>query len=467
MRNWSLTRRIAVLLSVSWILCLSSAAFLLYRIAGAVQACENELHQQDAARLMQLTLKKEVQEWKDVLLRGADPSALQRYSMAFHDQQRSVDRQAAELRSMVQDSGSMDLIDGFTAAHRTMAERYEAALKAFNDGNGQNQQAADAMVKGQDRGPTDMVDRIVALMAARNEQEQQSIRSASRISGWAVALVLLVLVVVSIPVLRRITATLSAAVSEIESSAVQVSAAASQISSSSHHLAHGASEHAAAIQEVSATLGEITSRTRQNADSSAESARLMSEAQAAGGHVKESMSGMAAAVGEIQKANAEIARVLRSIEDIAFQTNILALNAAVEAARAGESGAGFSVVADEVRTLARRSSEAARETARFVERNEASATVTAERMDAVRSSWGQSGSIRDRVKALSDAIANASAEQDQGLQQIYTAVAQMNQATQNTAAQAEQTASASTELSAQADALSSATARIASLVGSA
>ena len=287
----------------------------------------------------------------------------------------------------------------------------------------------------------------------------------SSIAEACILVLLATLLVVSIRVLRGINATLARAAGEISATARQISSAAAQVSSSSQGLAQGASESAAAVQQVSASLGEVGTRTHHNAEAANESARLMGDAQTTGGQVREAMDGMAVAVGEINDANGEIARVLRSIDDIAFQTNILALNAAVEAARAGESGAGFSIVADEVRNLAQRSAAAAKETAQLVERNGVSARCATDRMNAVRSTWAQSGNIRDQVKKMSDAIANGSAEQDRGLQEISRAVSQMDTATQQTAAHAEETASASEQLTAQASLLMSVAEEVFALAG--
>ena len=300
------------------------------------------------------------------------------------------------------------------------------------------------------------------------EDVKTAVAQACARAAWVGSLAVIVLIPVGIytfVLIRSMNRILEETAAQLRNGADQVASAAAQVSSASQSLAGGSSEQAAAIQEISASLNEINAKTHQNADAARASAELMGEAQKAGGKVREAMDGMAAAVGEIEEANGQIARVLRSIDEIAFQTNILALNAAVEAARAGEAGAGFAVVADEVRSLAQRCASAAKETAQFVEGNGSSAHATTERMDAVRATWGQSGSIRDQVKKLSDAIANDCAEQDRGLQQIFHAVSQMSNVTQQTAAQAQETASASQQLTAQAGVLTSTAEQVLALVG--
>jgi methyl-accepting chemotaxis protein len=318
---------------------------------------------------------------------------------------------------------------------------------------------------------------IVFLETARSVNVSFDTLEAFKIAGaqaysralWMCSFALVALLLIAIAgfyFIQSMQRDLKQAASQLQDGAAQVVSAVAQVSSAGQSLAQGSSEQAASIQEISASLNEINAKTHQNADAAREAAQLMRDAQKAGGKVREAMDGMAAAVGEIHEANGQIARVLRSIDEIAFQTNILALNAAVEAARAGEAGAGFAVVADEVRNLAQRCATAAKETAQFVEGNGTSAHATTERMDAVRASWGQSGNIRDRVKNLSDAIASDCAEQDRGLQEIFRAVSQINNVTQQTAAQAEETASASEQLTAQAGMLTSIAAQVLAVVGS-
>jgi len=318
---------------------------------------------------------------------------------------------------------------------------------------------------------------IVFLETAKSVSASFDTLEAVKIAGaqaysraaWMCSLSLVALLVIAIAgfyFVQRMQRDLEQAAAQLKDGAAQVVSAVGQVSSAGQSLAQGSSDQAASIQQISASLNEINAKTHQSADAAREAAQLMGDAQKAGGKVREAMDGMAAAVGEIHEANTQISRVLHSIDEIAFQTNILALNAAVEAARAGEAGAGFAVVADEVRNLAQRCATAAKETAQFVEGNGTSAQATTERMDAVRASWGQSGNIRDRVKSLSDAIASDCVEQDRGLQEIFRAVSQISDVTQKTAAQAEETASASEQLTAQAGVLESIAAQVLSVVGS-
>jgi methyl-accepting chemotaxis protein len=176
---------------------------------------------------------------------------------------------------------------------------------------------------------------------------------------------------------------------------------------------------------------------------------------------------MTEAMAAIDSSSAEVAKIVKNIDEIAFQTNILALNAAVEAARAGEAGAGFAVVADEVRSLAQRSAAAAKETAEKIEAAIASSRNGSQSCDKVRESLTQIASKVSSTDTLVGEIATAAREQAQGIEQINTAITQMDQVTQSNSASAEESASAAEELDAQAASLKDMVGRLRQLVGGA
>ncbi len=251
---------------------------------------------------------------------------------------------------------------------------------------------------------------------------------------------------------RLITRPLRAIADDMTSNANQTAAAASQVSAAGQSLAQGASEQAASLEETSASLEELASMVRQGADSAAEINQLMSvEAAANFGSVNDRMTAMEQAVKEATRASQETARIIKTIDEIAFQTNILALNAAVEAARAGEAGMGFAVVADEVRNLAQRSAQAAKETQQLIEESSLKSQETLRLYSEVSSLIGKNGEIAGRVGALVAGMAGAAREQRQGIDQITTAMSQLDKVTQSTAASAEESAAAAEELFAQTE----------------
>jgi len=233
----------------------------------------------------------------------------------------------------------------------------------------------------------------------------------------------------------------------------QVASASEQLSGASQQLAEGSSELAASIEETSATLQQSASMVRQNNENTKQAAMLSKQAMEAAEGGNQEMTEMMTAMGDLKKSSDEIAKIIKVIDEIAFQTNILALNAAVEAARAGEAGMGFAVVAEEVRNLAQRSAQAAKDTASIIERNIALSESGVAVAVKVKGSLETIADGARKVSELVDEITAASSEQAQGIEQITKAISQMDQVTQSTASNAEESASASEELSAQAESM--------------
>jgi len=271
--------------------------------------------------------------------------------------------------------------------------------------------------------------------------------------GAASLVVLLVVVVwlansISRP-LNRLSDTLHQTASEVESASLQ-------FGTTSQSLADGASQQAASLEESGASLEEMSSMILGNAENAKRATALAKEARNAADAGGVEMQAMSKAILEIKQSSDEIAKIIKTIDEIAFQTNILALNAAVEAARAGESGMGFAVVADEVRSLAQRSAASARETAGKIE------TAIAKTAQGVQISTRVAGGLQTiiekirQVDELVAAVATASAEQSQGISQVNKAVSQMDQITQSNASAAEESASAAHELRGQAQTMKAA-----------
>ncbi|MBK7644696.1 MAG: HAMP domain-containing protein [Planctomycetes bacterium] len=249
------------------------------------------------------------------------------------------------------------------------------------------------------------------------------------------------------------TNNLGESLSQVSGGADQVTAASNEINSSSQSLARGASEQASALEEISASLQEIRSMSMQNTANSHEARTLADSATTSAEKGSGNAALLSDAMGRIKKSSEETAKIVKTIDEIAFQTNLLALNAAVEAARAGDAGKGFAVVAEEVRNLAMRSAEAARTTGELISSSRAQADEGWKLNNEVHSNLTEIAAGIKKVSTVMGEIAAASEQQSSGVGQVSTAVEQLNQVTQTNAASSEETASAAAELSAQADEL--------------
>lgn len=274
-------------------------------------------------------------------------------------------------------------------------------------------------------------------------------------------------IVISFVIVRGVNRALNRLSGTLGEGSAQVAAAASQVAGSSQSLAQGASEQAAALEETTSSLEEMSSMTRKNAETAQQAAALSDHATASADQSQKAMGRMSQAIQEIEKSAAETAKIIKVIDEIAFQTNLLALNAAVEAARAGEAGKGFAVVAEEVRNLAMRSAEAARNTAAMIEGSINNAKNGVSISAEVAGTLDEINSAAKKMSELVNEIAAASREQAQGISQVNSAVGQMDKVTQSSAANAEESAAAAEELSSQSEQMATIVSELVALVGGA
>ena len=457
----------------------------------------------DNARTAQVDFKIQIQEWKNILLRGGDPAAFEKYQTAFSKKSNETQASLQKLQDTLVQSGlDTALVKDTKQVHQELGLKYLEALKNYDQANGKSAQLVDNLVKGLDRAPTEKIDQIVTYVIGESERLMKKTNSQAQARYRSACLVLLSVIVLAVVLgiavtywlvqsivkplntavrvansvasgdltsnikvtgkdetgqllkaLKEMNESLVGIVGEVRNGTDTIATASAQIATGNLDLSSRTEQQAASLEETASSMEELTSTVKQNADNARQANLLVvtsSDYAVQGGKV---VGQVVDTMGSIKDSSRKIVDIISVIDGIAFQTNILALNAAVEAARAGEQGRGFAVVAAEVRMLAQRSAAAAKEIKELISNSVEKVDIGSRLVDEAGTTMQQIMTSVKQVADIMGEIAAATQEQTAGIEQINMAITQMDDVTQQNAALVEQASAAAQSMQNQASGL--------------
>ncbi len=497
-----LQAKLIAIVGVAMAVAVAVALGALTRVYGAAKDVERISREDYETQLGivrgEVAFKTEVKEWQNVVMRGADASMRDNYWNAFLDAEKSVHDFVADARGATKHPDVAQALDQFLAAHAQAGEGYRRAYLAARQG-GWNIEAADKAAAGLDRGPSDRLEEAEAIAQQRGAQLiGEAVGSGRRAYGIAIAAILAALVAaivgvwfysrraLLVPIMAaashaeriargdltakiegtsrdeagqlldsfaRMNEGLARVVTQVRSAAEAVVGASGEVAAGMTDLSQRTEEQASSLEETAASMEQLSGTVRQNAENAQEADGLASSASKRAEQGGREVARVVVTMSEISESARRISDIISVIDGIAFQTNILALNAAVEAARAGEQGRGFAVVASEVRSLAQRSAQAAKEIKDLIGSSVAQVDEGTRLVDQAGGTIAALVGDVKRVSGLMRSIAEASAEQSRGVQQVNKTVTEMDKVVQQNAEAVQRSASAADGMRRQADAL--------------